>query len=102
MMTTEPGQVLQRRWAAIDERDLPMVDLESASHIGTGYDARSVPFHERRPQWSGDRASEMADRGHVHPVGDDEIGNGISHQGACRFDRNRADPWDLADIAVVH
>src|ERR1035437_10354724 len=101
-MSTETGQIPHRGRPVLAKGNDPVVDLQPVSHVTAGDHTGGVPLYQGDLQRGRYRPSQVTDGGHVDPVGDDQVAEGVSHQlGGC-LDRDGAHPGDLTDLAIAY
>src|SRR5271155_943113 len=77
-----------------------MVAFEEVGDVTTGHDTGRIALLEGGVDEGRDVAAEVTDHLHVDAIGDDELQEGVSQEGACDRKRNRADARNLTDLAV--
>ena len=81
------------------EVDLPVVDLQVIRTITAGNHTGRVPLEKCGRDRGRDVATDLADRRNVDPVGDEQRGDGVTHDLHGRLHRDRADSRDLTHLA---
>ncbi len=101
MAVAQSGQIGQGGGPALGVVGDPVVVLQSQACVTARDDAPRVPFEEGRPDGPGKVAPGRVDRRDVHPVGDDQMGEGGTELGDGRLDWDRSDAWDLAQLIAL-
>ncbi len=102
VMTAEPNEIPPLGGASFCIIEMAMVDLEVVGTIAARDDANRVTFQEGDGNRSRNMATEITDGGNVDAVGDEESGDGISHDLLGGLHRDRTDAGDLTRLAWAH